>query len=66
MAQGKRVEVSAEQRAEIWQRWKAGESLQAIGRAFGRKHTLHSSVVIASWWNRSCRPSSFTQGANPE
>ncbi len=39
MAQGKRVEVSAEQRAEIWQRWKAGESLQAIGRAFGRKHT---------------------------
>ena len=26
MAQGKRVEVSAAQRTEIWRRWKAGES----------------------------------------
>ena len=39
MAQGKRVEVSAAQRSEIWRRWKAGESLHEIGRAFGRKHT---------------------------
>ena len=39
MAQGKRVEVSAAQRTEIWRRWKAGESLHEIGRAFGRKHT---------------------------
>jgi IS30 family transposase len=39
MAQGKRVEVSAAQRKEIWRRWKAGESLHEIGRAFGSKHT---------------------------
>jgi hypothetical protein len=39
MAQGKRVEVSAAQRTEIWRRWKAGESLHEIGPAFGRKHT---------------------------
>ena len=39
MSQGKRVEVSAAQRTEIWRRWKAGESLHEIGRAFGRKHT---------------------------
>ena len=39
MAQGKRVEVSAAQRTEIWRRWKAGESLHEIGRTFGRKHT---------------------------
>jgi IS30 family transposase len=39
MAQGKRVEVSAAQRTEIWRRWKSGESLREIGRAFGRRHT---------------------------
>jgi hypothetical protein len=31
MAQGKRVEVSAVQRADIWRRWKAGESLHDVG-----------------------------------
>ena len=31
MAQGKRVEVSAAQRAEIWRRWKSGESLLRSG-----------------------------------
>jgi hypothetical protein len=39
MAQGKRADVSAAQRTEIWQRWKAGESLHEIGRAFGRTQT---------------------------
>jgi hypothetical protein len=35
MAQGKRNRLSAEQRADMWRRWKAGESLHEIGRAFG-------------------------------
>jgi IS30 family transposase len=39
MTQGKKVEVSAAQRADIWRRWKAGESLHEIGRAHGRTHT---------------------------
>lgn len=39
MTQGKKVEVSAAQRADIWRRWKAGESLHEIGRAHGRQHT---------------------------
>ncbi|MBB5060596.1 hypothetical protein HDF16_005332, partial [Granulicella aggregans] len=30
--------LSAEQKAEIWQRWKAGESLHEIGRAFDKDH----------------------------
>jgi DNA-binding CsgD family transcriptional regulator len=38
MRQGRRYGLSAEQRADIWRRWKAGESLQAIGRAFGKDH----------------------------
>jgi hypothetical protein len=38
MRQGRRYGLSAEQRAEIWRRWKAGESLYEIGRAFGKDH----------------------------
>ncbi|XWK66235.1 helix-turn-helix domain-containing protein [Tunturiibacter gelidiferens] len=37
MTEGRRVRLSAEQRTEIWRRWKAGESLREIGRAFGKK-----------------------------
>src|SRR5580658_3511582 len=38
MIQGKRVALSAAQRTELWSRWKAGESLHTIGRAFGKPH----------------------------
>src|SRR6202166_1778112 len=38
MAQGKRDSLSAEQRADMWRRWRAGESLHEIGRAFGKGH----------------------------
>lgn len=34
MAQGKFAELSVAQRTEVWRRWKAGESLHRIGRAF--------------------------------
>jgi hypothetical protein len=43
MAQGKRVALSAAQRTELWSRWKAGQSLHVIGRAFGKPHnSIHS------------------------
>src|SRR5580692_6676095 len=38
MAQGRRDRLSAEQRIDMWRRWKAGESLHEIGRAFGKGH----------------------------
>ena len=38
MAQGKRDRLSTEQRIDMWRRWKAGESLHEIGRAFGKDH----------------------------
>src|SRR5258708_14888421 len=38
MAQGKRNRLSTEQRIDMWRRWKSGESLHDIGRAFGRGH----------------------------
>lgn len=39
MTQRKRVDLSAAQRTDIGGRWKAGESLHEIGRAFGLSHT---------------------------
>src|SRR5246127_3701172 len=54
MAQGKRDRLSTEQRIDIWRRWKAGESLHEIGRAFGKDHgsiqfllSQHGGVVSA-------------------
>src|ERR1700749_934048 len=38
MRPGRRYGLSAVQKTEIWRRWKAGESLHEIGRAFGKDH----------------------------
>jgi IS30 family transposase len=38
MRLGRRYGLSASQKAEIWRRWKAGESLHEIGRALGKNH----------------------------
>ena len=55
MAQGKRDRLSTEQRIDMWRRWKAGESLHEIGRAFGKGHgsirfllTLRGGIVPAA------------------
>jgi IS30 family transposase len=34
----RRVKLSANQRIDMWSRWKAGQSLHEIGRAFGKDH----------------------------
>src|SRR6202008_3644986 len=55
MAQGKRDRLSMEQRIDMWRRWKAGQSLHDIGRAFGKGHgsirfllTLPGGIVPAA------------------
>jgi hypothetical protein len=35
-----RVRLSSAQRADLWRRWKAGQSLHEIGRAFGKSHVV--------------------------
>jgi IS30 family transposase len=40
MMQRIRVRLSSAQRADLWRRWKAGQSLQEIGRAFGQSHVV--------------------------
>jgi hypothetical protein len=53
MAQGKRNRLSAEQRADMWRRWKAGESLHEIGRS-----RRDASARIE--WNRGpCRRQAY-------
>src|SRR5258708_25628932 len=55
MTQGRRVRLSAMQRTDMWSRWKAGQSLHQIGRAFGKSHvsihfllSQHGGVIPAA------------------
>src|SRR3981081_10593 len=45
MRQGKRFGLSTVQKSELWRRWKAGQSLHEIGRAFGKSHSSIRCVV---------------------
>jgi IS30 family transposase len=40
MMQRKRGRLSAGQKADLWSRWKAGQSLNEIGRALGKDHVV--------------------------
>ena len=48
MKQRKRIYYSAEQRAEIWDRWRRGESMSSIGRRFDRESSSVFSVLSPS------------------
>jgi hypothetical protein len=41
----RRIYYSAEQRAEIWDRWQRGESMSSIGRVFHRQSSSVFSVI---------------------
>src|SRR5260370_8706845 len=45
MKQRRRFGLSAEQKSEVWRRWKAGQTLHEIGRAFGKPHNSIRCVV---------------------
>ena len=45
LIKGKRRGLSAEQKAELWKRWKAGQSLNEIGRALGKDHVVVHFVL---------------------
>src|SRR6202521_4953253 len=55
MTQRRRVKLSVNQRTEMWCRWKAGQSLHEIGRAFSKDHvsiqfmlSQHGGIVPAA------------------
>jgi len=37
MRPGRRFGLSAEQKCDVWRRWKAGQTLHEIGRVFGKE-----------------------------
>ena len=53
MSRGKRFGLSAMQKSDLWRRWKAGQSLHEIGRAFGKSHSSircdNRGFSLASW-----------------
>src|SRR5271163_3709222 len=46
MRPGKRFGLSAIERGEVWNRWKAGQSLHEIGRAFDKPHTSIRHLLL--------------------
>src|ERR1700676_91642 len=46
MTPGKRFGLSAIEKRDIWSRWKAGQSLHEIGRAFDKPHSCIRSVLL--------------------
>ena len=46
MRQGKRFGLSAIEKSDIWSRWKAGQSLHEIGRAFDKPHTSIRCLLL--------------------
>jgi Helix-turn-helix domain len=45
MKQGRRFGLSAEQKCDVWRRWKAGQTLHEIVRAFGKDRNSIRGVV---------------------
>src|SRR5450759_2868894 len=55
MTRARRGKLSAAQKAELWGRWKSGQSLNEIGRALGKDHVVihfllarHGGIVPAT------------------
>ena len=46
MKHRRRIYYSAEKRAEIWDRWKRGESAHEIGRLFDRGHSSIFKILM--------------------
>ena len=46
MRPGKRFGLSAIEKREVWNRWKAGQSLHEIGRAFGKPHSCIRCLLL--------------------
>ncbi len=46
MSQQKRSRLSPTQKTDIWRRWKVGQSLHEIGRAYGKPHPSIRCVLL--------------------
>ena len=48
MKRRSRIKYTEQQKAEIWDRWKRGETMHDIGRAFDRYHSTFSGMIRAT------------------
>ena len=48
MVERKRTRLSPTEKNEIWERWKAGQSMHEIGRAYGRPHPTIRKLLFAA------------------
>src|SRR5579864_6460997 len=46
MKPGKRFGLSAIEKSDVWRRWKAGETLHEIGRAYGKPHNSIRCLLL--------------------
>src|SRR5271155_5790958 len=46
MVERKRTRLSLTEKNDIWGRWKAGQSMHAIGRAYGRPHPTIRKLLL--------------------
>jgi len=46
MIQRKRRRLALAEKSDIWHRWKAGQSLHEIGRAYGRPHPTIRKLLL--------------------
>src|SRR5450755_1144836 len=46
MTQRKRSRLSPTQEADVWKRWRAGQSLHAMGGVFGKPHTSIRHLLL--------------------
>src|ERR1700676_2564547 len=46
MIERKRTRLSSTEKNEIWERWKAGQSMHEIGRAYGRPHPTIRKLLL--------------------
>src|ERR1700694_4360669 len=53
---------TAAEKTELWDRWKRGESLKAIGRAFGKPSSSIYFLVASAWWDSSYAAASLQVG----
>jgi hypothetical protein len=49
-------------KAELWERWRRGESPKAIGRAFGKPSSSIYFQVAPHWGDTSCAEAAFPAG----
>ena len=54
---------TAAEKTELWDRWKRGESLKAIGRAFG-KQSSSIYFLVSAWWDSSCGAAALQAGVD--